>query len=196
MLRDLHVRDTGRIEVMPSDENKLHHERLRRMRGKASTHECIACGGPGYDWAYQYSDPSPLTDQSGAVYSLNMDHYAPMCRKCHKHLDHKMNPHWAIEFERVRHKLTPEDRRKGGKAAPHLGRPLTSTEARTMGRAGGAKRGQRMREDPDLRARMAELAVANLPRGTRECLDCGMVSSAAGMGNHLKASGHSGYRKG
>lgn len=73
-------------------ENKLFHQSLRRAKGPASQHKCITCGGPAFEWAYQHTDESPLYDEIGSPYSLNFDHYSPMCRSDHRKLDFKMNP--------------------------------------------------------------------------------------------------------
>lgn len=75
------------------------------------------------------------------------------------------------------------------------GVPLSPEVARFMGEAGGKARAARMAADPELRSRMRDVALRNLPRERRVCVDCGKESSAPGMGNHLKASGHSGYER-
>lgn len=74
------------------------HRRLRRTRGPASRHACIACGGPAREWAYQGGDPDELATQPGArrehpglKYSLDVDRYAPMCTRCHRMKDHSLD---------------------------------------------------------------------------------------------------------
>ena len=63
------------------------HKRLRRQRGRAVDHVC-ECGAPAVHWAYQYTDPEPLRCiVKNCLYSLDLSHYAPMCRHCHDVLD-------------------------------------------------------------------------------------------------------------
>lgn len=67
------------------------HDRVRRVRGKASSYPCTSCPESAYDWAYNNDAPDPqaITDQAGRVYSNNPDFYIPMCRKCHRKFDEK-----------------------------------------------------------------------------------------------------------
>lgn len=65
------------------------HMRVQHIRGKASAQLCV-CGHPAQDWAYDYSDPSPLMGSNGKremVYSPDVDRYQPMCRPCHRQFD-------------------------------------------------------------------------------------------------------------
>lgn len=161
--------------------SKAQHQWMRRTLGLASSYPCIVCLRDARDWAYQHSDPEELYDPvSGEPYSLDPSHYRPMCRQCHKILDHGGDPREAM----VKRSM-PKERR----TLPHQ-------EAVEMGRKGGTRRSERMKEDPALRARLVESALKNLPREKRVCLECGLETTTPGMGNHLKSSGHSGYRKG
>lgn len=64
------------------------HERLRRTRGDASTHACVACGDPARDWSYQGGDPDERHEPTtGAPYSLDPERYVPRCRPCHRAYD-------------------------------------------------------------------------------------------------------------
>jgi hypothetical protein len=66
------------------------HQRVHRVRGKASTHACVDCGKPAYHWAYKHDDPDELmgmTPSGLRPYSLNIDSYQPMCVSCHKVFD-------------------------------------------------------------------------------------------------------------
>jgi hypothetical protein len=60
------------------------HDHLRTTRGPATAHECCGCGGPASQWAYDYSDPAPLRDGRGLLYSRDVARYRPMCPSCHK----------------------------------------------------------------------------------------------------------------
>jgi hypothetical protein len=68
------------------------HMRVEAARGRASSYPCVGdCGRPAVDWAYVHGDPDELvTTVRGALrrYSLDSDMYQPMCRPCHKRLDH------------------------------------------------------------------------------------------------------------
>lgn len=57
------------------------HNRIRRIRGKASEHTCIICGGNFYmEWA-QLRDADPF----------DVSNYIPMCHKHHMQYDHGSN---------------------------------------------------------------------------------------------------------
>lgn len=71
------------------------HARLRRTRGPASSYRCAVCGQQAVDWSYSGTDPlevAELPDPSPFPrrprrYSLNPDHYAPLCLPCHHDRD-------------------------------------------------------------------------------------------------------------
>lgn len=69
------------------------HLRLHRDRGSATNHLCARCLQPADEWAYDHTDPAPLTgptkpDGSLVVrYSANPDCYQPMCHSCHITMD-------------------------------------------------------------------------------------------------------------
>lgn len=65
------------------------HRRVYRDRGRASLHGC-ECGAPATQWAYDHADPNEraeLTPGGWRTYSVNPDHYQPMCTPCHKRAD-------------------------------------------------------------------------------------------------------------
>lgn len=62
------------------------HGRVRRKRGKASSHLCVDCGAVADDWSYIGGDPDELVAEYGGrllAYSLDIKRYAPRCSKCH-----------------------------------------------------------------------------------------------------------------
>lgn len=63
------------------------HQRLRRERGPASAQDCRHCEGKASDWAYDHGDPDHKMAKNGP-YSVDLNHYIPLCRRCHKTLDH------------------------------------------------------------------------------------------------------------
>jgi hypothetical protein len=69
------------------------HRRVSTARGPASRHDCVSCGSPAREWAYDHADPDARIASSenpriaGMPYSLNADHYQPMCKACHKKFD-------------------------------------------------------------------------------------------------------------
>lgn len=66
------------------------HRRLRSYRGPAKGFACVDCGRQAEQWAYDHADPEEMADQVGGSvvpYSLDMDHYQPMCIPCHKRFD-------------------------------------------------------------------------------------------------------------
>lgn len=75
------------------------HNRVARAWGPAKRHSCVSCGGPALDWAYQYTAgdaelrvPFVMIHRPGAKYSADINDYAPMCRRCHKRFDARMDP--------------------------------------------------------------------------------------------------------
>jgi rubredoxin len=67
------------------------HTRVQAARGHATAYRCEGCGGPAVDWAYRHDDPAELVDVVNGKprhYSLDSDRYAPLCRPCHRRLDH------------------------------------------------------------------------------------------------------------
>lgn len=64
------------------------HDRLCRLKGKASQHFC-ACGGTAEEWAYDHQDGNEKLGEPGP-YSLDPGHYFPMCIPCHRKLDAAM----------------------------------------------------------------------------------------------------------
>ncbi|MYR05302.1 hypothetical protein GTV32_02740 [Gordonia sp. SID5947] len=67
------------------------HQRVRAQRGPASDYACDYCGGPAYSWAYDYADPDEKIagpgKAEGSPYSLDVNHYMPMCIRCHNRHD-------------------------------------------------------------------------------------------------------------
>jgi hypothetical protein len=160
------------------------HQRLRREQGSASLQRCVSCPRQAYEWAYQHTGRPE-----------DLDSYSPMCRSCHRKLDHQKSEVLQETWAKSRHDLTLEDHRAGGVASPHPGGPLTQEQAAAMGRAGGNARSRRMKEDPEMRQKMINVAQANRPRGQRKCAECDLVSTVPGLGNHQKHSGHSGWEE-
>ena len=68
------------------------HGRIRSRRGRAGDLICLHCGGPAFQWAYDYSDPNELCDADGQRYSEDPEHYLPLCVSCHKKHDAKVKP--------------------------------------------------------------------------------------------------------
>lgn len=68
--------------------NSMHH-RTRRLRGPAKRHSCVDCGQRAHDWSYDYLDPNEQVDGS-LRYSLDIIHYQPKCRSCHRLGDRQM----------------------------------------------------------------------------------------------------------
>jgi hypothetical protein len=78
-----HRPDYGR-----SESYKVAHDRVKVERGSASEHDCYRCSKPAKDWAYDHPD-----ERYGSVegrrlaYSLDIDHYVPLCARCHVRFD-------------------------------------------------------------------------------------------------------------
>lgn len=66
------------------------HFRVVRSRGSATTHVCAFCNKPADDWAYDHTDPNPLTGYVRGFYlqySGDPKYYIPLCTLCHKQFD-------------------------------------------------------------------------------------------------------------
>ncbi|EGD55184.1 hypothetical protein [Gordonia neofelifaecis] len=69
------------------------HTRVRAAKGKASEYPCVDCGHPAEDWSYDHQDPDERYGSDGArgrtpmPYSMDPEHYAPRCKKCHYAFD-------------------------------------------------------------------------------------------------------------
>ncbi len=80
--------------VPPSTSYGAVHIRVRRARGPASSHPCARCGWPeASGWAYDREDPDEVRGwvhgPKGGMrtWSLDLDHYLPLCITCHLALD-------------------------------------------------------------------------------------------------------------
>lgn len=58
---------------MPED---AFHQRMRKVKGKASLQRCVDCGSQARDWSYVHDTAAD-----------NMDNYVPRCRRCHIEYD-------------------------------------------------------------------------------------------------------------
>lgn len=63
------------------------HALLRKNRGPAKLHQCVWSGVTAEEWAFAHTDPNPLVDPNGLLYSLNLNHYEPMTRWVHRTFD-------------------------------------------------------------------------------------------------------------
>jgi hypothetical protein len=64
------------------------HRRVETSRGEASQYTC-PCGSQAAEWAYDHLDPDEKISKDLVRYSLDPDHYLPMCIPCHKAMDLK-----------------------------------------------------------------------------------------------------------
>lgn len=63
------------------------HFRLKNERGPARENPCLRCGKPAQEWAYDHADPDERVSPKMQPFSLNLNHYQPLCRSCHRKLD-------------------------------------------------------------------------------------------------------------
>jgi len=76
------------------DETRRQHHAVVAARGKASDHDCVCCGRPARDWAFDHRDPAgPVRVENGRSFSLCIDDYMPMCRPCHMAFDGRKQAH-------------------------------------------------------------------------------------------------------
>lgn len=173
------------------------HSNVAQSRGKATAHECRGCGGSADEWAYQYTDPNPMTE-GVAVYSTDPKHYEPMCKRCHRRFDLASDPSLSRilrgDPERlIRAREALGERRSTDGAFKESEAARLRELGRANSRAGGEALAARMRIDPDLRARASERgksAGERLSKMKRYC-ECGMASNPGALAGHLKRTGHS-----
>ena len=80
------------IQPRPKTYDQVHHG-LQWAFGSAAQHSCVACNAGAGIWAYQYSAGSEeQISAEGSPYSDNLNHYAPMCRRCHRIFDMQKDP--------------------------------------------------------------------------------------------------------
>jgi hypothetical protein len=71
------------------------HKRILRSNGPARQRQCVGCGGTAHQWAFIHGSPGSRpaglkgNGRPHGPYSLNPDHYQPMCASCHKTYDMK-----------------------------------------------------------------------------------------------------------
>ncbi|MFF8430547.1 hypothetical protein ACF07Y_36490 [Streptomyces sp. NPDC016566] len=64
------------------------HNRVTREYGKAAEWKCACgCGRQTANWAYLGTDPAAKIDDTGCLYSVTSEHYAPMAKSCHRKFD-------------------------------------------------------------------------------------------------------------
>jgi hypothetical protein len=70
------------------------HQRVARLRGKPSTHQCQHCDQRAEHWAYDHADPDQRmgTTRRGRIapFSLDAGHYLALCRSCHTLFDNRV----------------------------------------------------------------------------------------------------------
>lgn len=68
------------------------HMRLRDRYGKASEYECSNCWRQAKDWALLPGEGTHVGKQGKKTlaYSVNLDSYTPLCRRCHIEMDRGM----------------------------------------------------------------------------------------------------------
>ena len=63
------------------------HGRVVQLRGYAKSYRCENCGTCAAHWAYDHLDPDEHLDLRNGPFSLDPQHYRPLCVKCHKRFD-------------------------------------------------------------------------------------------------------------
>ena len=65
------------------------HSRIETDRGPARQHRCTDCGERADHWSYDHADPDHLIGPAPHFlpYSLDVHHYEPRCRTCHRRFD-------------------------------------------------------------------------------------------------------------
>jgi hypothetical protein len=72
------------------------HERVKQLRGLASSYQCVHCAAPAEGWAYDHADPNERREsgkRDAGPYSLDPEHYIPLCSGCHTRFDFPRKEH-------------------------------------------------------------------------------------------------------
>lgn len=68
------------------------HKRLERERGRASQFACTLCGNPAQEWSYAGgAEVEAIDPAAGIAYSPDLSCYRPLCRRCHRSIDHSLD---------------------------------------------------------------------------------------------------------
>jgi hypothetical protein len=166
------------------------HEAVFEARGKASDYPCAKCGGPARDWSYDYQDPEQLVEDRHP-YSLDVDHYLPMCRLCHRRHEIESDPR-VLEAFRASGKANVAFA-QAGRALKFQTDPefaeKTRAHARSMATPESRSRGgksamAKMDSEAHSRAGLKSSKIR------KKCSECGLETNPGALGRHLKATGH------
>lgn len=75
------------------------HQRLRRLRGRASQMKCVDCDRAAQQWSYSRRGGDRQREGQWGPYSISIDDYEPRCIKCHKRHDLADNKGWGRHFD-------------------------------------------------------------------------------------------------
>lgn len=188
------------------------HKRVYRARGSAESYDCVHCGNPAQDWAYQNcAGSAELVNRYGRRYSPNPGDYDPLCKACHAAYD----THWVAGLEAVRAMMDSDPSfasRRSVAAQEAVNRRMKNDPefrsrihaVRSEGGSRGGKTGgpvsikilhEKLAEDAEFAATVRSTWVANGKRTAAlryACDTCGRVMSPGNLGYHQKAQGHSG----
>ena len=178
------------------------HERVQKARGLAREHLC-PCGRPAEEWSFQgASSGKEHVSPEGLRYSLDINDYLALCRKCHHALDR--SAWWELAGETGRRRIAEMEASDPGFRNLRVKNALRAAQ----------KAGDRIRRDPELRDRMRQARQEAIAREMsspgsayretrrsaglkgsskrRRCKECGMVSVPGPLGRHQKLNGHKG----
>lgn len=74
-------------EAWKGNPYNLAHLAVKKVRGSASTHLCVGCGGPARDWSLKADPVGPVLASESSNYSTNVEDYEARCRACHTAVD-------------------------------------------------------------------------------------------------------------
>lgn len=73
------------------------HYRVTAARGLPGQHACAHCSEVAQEWAYDHEDPDErrnVDSRDDDPFSLDVMHYLPLCKKCHRAFDLNPNRAW------------------------------------------------------------------------------------------------------
>lgn len=88
------------------------HGRVKAFFGSATKYECVLCGAPADEWAYDGTDESEKTflaqGQYPVAYSVWPEFYMPLCSPCHRARDAGIRAQKRTHCKNG-HEMTPEN---------------------------------------------------------------------------------------
>lgn len=161
--------------------------RLVAERGRADRYGCADCGRPARCWSYDGADPDERREPThGVRYSLDVDHYRPLCWSCHRRAT---GTPWRSPADRATMRTRRAVQRRSaapgctvpGCAGRHAGHGYCQTHLSRLQRVGDVRADvpiehKRTHGKVSYWSVHERLRVERGPAAVRACADCGRTA--------------------